>query len=70
MVFWGLVRWQEANQANESCGRQIAGIGITLKLLRLILDPVLLRTSAASWSAPPCDSIPFGEPYFPLDLTH
>lgn len=23
-----------------------------------------------SWSAPPCDLIPFGEPYFPLDLTH
>lgn len=23
-----------------------------------------------SWSAPLCDLIPFGEPYFPLDLTH
>lgn len=57
----------EASERTARCDGLIAGKGITVQLLRLILALMRPRPFAA---APLCDLIPFGEPYFPLDLTH
>lgn len=61
---------EKRSEQTASCDWLIAGKGITVQLLCLILALMLPRPFAASRAAPPCDLIPFGEPYFPLDLTH
>lgn len=60
----------QGKEKMASCDGLIAGKEITVQLLHFILALILPGPFAESRAAPPCDLIPFGEPYFPLDLTH